>query len=232
MARALNANEFLSKKFETLKFTDRWKDSFGEPERNFSMIIYGRPKNGKTEFAIQFAKYLTKFSKVLYNSFEQGFSKSLQDAFRRQKMQEVSSNILVIHKESFEALVARLKKKKSPNVIVIDSLQYIKLTGDQWKYLRSTFTRKIFILIAHAEGDQPKGSAAKEIEYDIDIMCLVKGYQAFPGSRFGGNETFMIWETGHVNWLSRQNKQIKSAKPKAENEKQGQLFENEEKQAS
>lgn len=231
MARALNAKEFLSKKFETLKFTGEWLATFGEPETNFSMIIYGKSGNGKTEFAVMFAKYLTNFFRTLYDSFEQGFSKSLQDAFRRQKMHEVSDKILLVHKEDYASLIARLAKKKSARIVIIDSVQYIKLTYDQWQYMREKFPNKIFILIAHAEGDEPKGGAAKAIEFDVDIKVLVKGYQAWPKSRFGGNEPYMIWEKGHLNWLSRQNKNIKSQKPKAESETpQGTLFENEEKQ--
>lgn len=230
MGRALNAKEFLNKKFETITFTGDWLASFGEPERNFSMIIYGKSGNGKTEFAIMFAKYLTKFYKTIYDSFEQGFSKSLQDGFRRQKMHEVSDKILLVHKEDYTQLMERLAKKKSPHIVIIDSVQYIKLTYDQWQYMRETFPRKVFILIAHADGDEPKGRHAKDIEFDVDIKVLVKGYQAWPKSRFGGNEPFMIWERGHLNWLSRQNKAVKKEKPQQREE--GGLFINEEKQAS
>jgi hypothetical protein len=212
MARALNANEFLGKKFEELEFNDHWHKSFGNPESNFSVLMYGKPKNGKTEYCTMLAKYMTKFGKVLYNSFEQGFSKSLQDAWRRQKLNEVSNRVLIVHKEPFDAMVARLKKKKSPPTVFIDSLQYIKMTYEQWQYLRNTFPRKRFIMICHAEGDDPKGGAAKAIEYDVDIMVLVKGFEAHPRSRFGGNEPYVFYEQGHINWLKRQGKEPRQKK--------------------
>jgi len=210
MARALNANEFLSKKFETLPFTGQWKRCFGEPESNFSMLLYGRSGNGKTEVATMFAKYNTLFShKVLYDSFEQGFSKSLQDAWRRQQMADVSDRMLVLHKESLDQLMIRLSKKKSPGTVFMDSLQYLKMSYDGWHLLRNEFPRKRFIIVSHAEGDEPKGSVAKAIEYDVDIKCLVKGFQLFPRSRFGGNEPWIFYEQGHLNWLKRQGKEPK-----------------------
>lgn len=212
MARALNAKELLQKIFHILEFTGAWKDSFGEPEKNFTMIIYGKSGNGKTEFAIMLAKYLTRFGKVLYNSFEQGFSKSLQDAIRRQRMDEVSSNFLVTHKEPYDTMVARLKKKKSPKIVFIDSIQYIRLTISQWHELRNMFPGKVFVMIAHAKGDEPEGFHAQKIEFDVDIKVLVKGYQAHPKSRFGGNEPYMIWDDGHRRWLARQKN--RSVQPK------------------
>ena len=216
MARALNAKEFLSKKFETLPFDDVWLQAFGEPEANFSMIIYGKSGNGKTEVAVKFMKYMTKFGKCLYDSFEQGFSRSLQQAWIRQKIEEVSAQTLVVHKEPFEELVSRLRKKKSPRTVFIDSVQYIKLTYEQWQYLRTQFPRKRFIMIAHAERDDPKGGAAKAIEFDVDIKVLIKGFQLFPRSRFGGNEPFVFYEQGHQNWLLRQQKNRPMQKSKTE----------------
>ncbi len=203
MARALGVTEFLQKKFDEFAFDGQWEEAMGKPEKNFKMIIYGKPKNGKTEFCIQFAKYMTQFGKVLYNSFEQGHSKSLQDAFRRQQMQEVKGRIIVTHKEKYADMFARLKKKKSPQIIFIDSLQYIKLNGDQWKELIEAFPRKVFIVISHANGDEPKGEGAITIQYDVDISVLVKGFAAHCQGRFGGGSEIIIWEEGHQRYLAR-----------------------------
>lgn len=203
MARALGVTEFLQKKFDEFAFDGKWLEAMGRPEKNFKMIIYGKPKNGKTEFCIQFAKYMTKFGKVLYNSFEQGHSKSLQDAFRRQNMQDVKGKIIVTHKEKYQDMFNRLKRKKSPQIVFIDSLQYIKLSGDQWKELIETFPRKVFIVISHAQGDEPKGEGAITIQYDVDISVLVKGFAAHCQGRFGGGSEIIIWEEGHQRYLSR-----------------------------
>lgn len=217
MARALGITEFLAKKFTELDFDGIWEKAMGRPESNCKIIIYGKPKNGKTEFCVQLAKYMTRFGKVLYNSFEQGHSKSLQDAFKRQNMNEVKGKLIVTHKERFEEMFKRLKKKKSPYIVFIDSLQYIKLTGEQWKLLIETFPRKIFIVISHAQGDDPKGSSALEIQYDVDISILVKGFCASCQGRFGGGDDIIIWEEGHQRYLRRiaKNKGKEPAAPAA-----------------
>lgn len=204
MARGLNAKEFLAKKFKLLAFEGQWAKAFGLPEENFSMIIYGKSGNGKTELAVAVCKYMTRFGKVAYNSYEQGHSASLQQSFMRQAMHEVGAQVLVLHKEPFAELIKRLRRKKSPPTVVLDSVQYMGLTYEQWQELRRSFPRKRFILIAHAEGDAPKGSAAKSIEFDVDIKVLVKGFKIFPASRFGGNQSFISYEKGHQEWLTRQ----------------------------
>lgn len=207
MARALSVSEFEAKKFNELSLSADLEEFIGRPEQNFSMIWYGKSGNGKTEGAIIVVKKILlryKNFRALYNSYEQGFSKSLQDAFRRQNMAEVNGQVLLTHKEPLKAMIDRLKRKKSPQIVVLDSIQYVKLTYEQWQELRNTFPRKIFILISHANGDEPDGYHARKIEFDVDIKVLVKGYQAHPKSRFGGNQVFTIWEDGHRKWLSRQ----------------------------
>ena len=203
MARALGVTELYSKKFEILTFTGDYEKSYGNPEKNFSAIFYGKSGNGKTEGVIMFCKYLCQFGNVYYNSYEQGHSESLVSALRRQKMEDVRGRFLVGHKEPYQEMIKRLKKKKSPQTVVIDSIQYIRMTYDMWLELRNMFPRKRFILISHANGDEPDGYHAKKIEFDVDIKVLVKGYVAHPKCRFGGNHDFMIWEEGHRRYINR-----------------------------
>lgn len=213
LGRALGVTDFLAKRFDEFEFTGQWLAAMGKPERNFKCIVFGRPKNGKTEFCIMFAKYLTAFGKVLYNSFEQGHSKSLQDAFRRQNMEEVKGRVIITHKERFEVMHRRLKIKKSPSIVMIDSVQHIKLTADQWRSLITDFPKKVFIVISHAQGDEPKGSIADFIQYDVDISILVKGFAAQCQGRFGGGDDIIIWPEGHQRYLDRLGKKGPAPKP-------------------
>ncbi len=206
MARALGVTEFLNKKFLELEFTGKWKDAFGNPERNFKMIVFGKRKNGKTEFVVSFVKFMTTFGRVLYNSFEQGHSRSLQCAYMRQDMKDVSGKVVTTHKEPFESMYYRLKQKKSPQIVVIDSVQHIKMTKDQWQQLVTDFPKKAFIAISHAQGDDPKGEVADFIGYDVDISVLVKGFKAYCQGRYGGGDEIVIWEKGHADYLRRNSK--------------------------
>jgi len=94
---------------------------------------------------MQLAKYLTRFEMVVYNSVEEGLSQSIQAAFQRTGMDEVKRRFLLLDKEEPEDLIERLKKRKSPNVVVIDTLQFWELTFAEYKRFKETFPDKLFI---------------------------------------------------------------------------------------
>jgi hypothetical protein len=70
----------------------------------------------------------------------------------------------------------------------------MRLTTDQFKLLRKEFPRKSFIIICWSSNDKPKSQYGKDIEYMADIKIQVRKFKAFPASRFGGNQPFVIWE--------------------------------------
>lgn len=197
LKKTITPAKFAKMRFSVIPFEGRFKDSFGEPETNFSMIIYGESGSGKTEAEVIIAKELAKHHKVYFNSKEQGFSKSLQDCYNRNSMRDVQGMLQLAHKESVMDMIKRLKKKRSAKVVLLDSIQHSKLTYEQWKELRQLFPKKIFILISHSQGRHPGGAAAKAIEYDVDIKCYAKDYVLYPRSRFGGNKPFIVWEDGY-----------------------------------
>jgi hypothetical protein len=192
--RAMSVEKLLKKKFKVMGFENEFKKSFGTPELSGSWIIWGDSGNGKTSFTLQLSKYLTHFGKVAYNSLEEGAKLSFQRAIKRTGMISVSKRFLIIDGETIEELKERLHKQKSPQIIIIDSVQYTDLDKVSYKKLLNEFPTKLFIFISHADGKQPKGSTAVAIKYDADIKIRVEGYKAFPLSRFGGNEPFVIWE--------------------------------------
>jgi hypothetical protein len=192
--RAIGINEFLEKTFIVYPFAGKWYESFAEPEKNFRMLVFGKPGNGKTEFCIQLAKYLAQFTKVYYNSFEQGISKSLQDAIKRNNLGEVSGKIIFGDKETHEEMVQRLRNKNSPSVVIIDSRDYLNLTTREYIELVELFPRKAFVIICWESGGKPKGEYAQAIEFMVDIKVHVRQFKAYPRCRFGGNVPFVIWE--------------------------------------
>jgi DNA replication protein DnaC len=192
--KAIGITEFLNKSFDTYEFDGEWFESFGQPEKNFIMMLYGDSGNGKTEFAIKLTKYLASFTKTLYCSYEQGISKSLQDAILRNKLSEVNGSVFFTQGEALQDLIIRLKKRASPRIVIIDSLDYMRLTTDQFKTLKALFPRKSFIIISWSNNDKPKSQYAKDIEYMADIKALVRDFKVYPKSRFGGNKPFVIWD--------------------------------------
>jgi hypothetical protein len=180
----------------TLDFEGPWLASIGQPELTGSWIIWGNSVNGKTRFALQLAKYIARFRRVAFNSLEEGKSKSMRTAILDIGMADVQRHFLFLDKEPVRELVERLSRPKSPDVIFIDSLQYTGLNYAEYKLLRDRFRNKLFIFISHAEGREPKGNVAKSIRYDAFVKIYVEGYKAFPQSRYGGGDEFVIWPKG------------------------------------
>ena len=186
MARAYSIPNVLNTKFKTLEFTGEWLDAVGKPQPTGSWFIYGAPKNGKTSLAMMLAKYLTRFSRVAYNSVEEGLSLTIQMAIERAGVAEVGGRMVLLEKEGIDELVARLKKHKSPDVVVVDSVQFMDLTFEDYKRLKHTFPTKLFIYISHVKGRNPDGSTARRIWRDANVYFRVEGFRAFPVSRYGG----------------------------------------------
>ncbi|MEO0626655.1 MAG: hypothetical protein AAFY91_06680 [Bacteroidota bacterium] len=191
--RAIGVNDLLKRKFDLYDFDGKWRASFGSPEKNFRALVYGDSGNGKTEFVVQLAKYLARFGKVYFDSFEQGISQSLKDAFIRNDMHEVAGNLVIGDKDSFEDLYYRMGARNSPKFCIIDSLDYMDLTADQYRQLVERYPHKSFIIISWSAGRKPKTQAAKDILYMVDIKIRVYEYKAFVASRFGGCEPYVIW---------------------------------------
>lgn len=176
-----------------MEFDGEWLDMLGRPEMSGSWIIWGSSGSGKTRFALQLCKYLTRFGRVAYNSLEEGDSESLARAFDDVGMTEVSKRIILLDGEPIKELSERLLKRKSPDIIVVDSLQYTGMTYTDYKKLKSTHRNKLFVFISHADGKEPSGQVAKSVRYDSFVKIRTEGYRAFPVSRYGGGNPFDIW---------------------------------------
>ena len=213
MGRAISNKNVLAAQFETADFDGPFLASFGRPELRGVWLIWGDSGSGKTTFTLQLCKYLAGFRRVAYDSLEQGLSLSLQKAWERVGMAEAGSNIILLNKEDLPELRARLRKRKSPEIIVIDSLQYLdKFYMKQFKDLKAEFPDKLFVFISQADkaGKDPDGYIAKKIRYDADIKIKVEGFKAFVTTRYEdrdkgeGGEDIIIWEQGANDYWAEQ----------------------------
>ena len=208
MAKALSVHQVISGKRNVMSFEGKWRKTFGNPELSGTWIIWGQSFSGKTTFTLDLCKYLCSFEKVMYNSLEEGAGRSMQLAFERVGMEEVSRRFALLDGEPIPELIERLKKHKSPNVIIIDSLQYADLNYKEYKQLKKLFPSKLFIYISHAEGKLPDGRLANKVRYDANIKIRVEGYRAFVNSRYvedPGENYITIWEEGANRYWGDQN---------------------------
>jgi hypothetical protein len=194
--RAISVSQLASMQFNELPFEGDWHNLIGNPEVCGSWLIWGESGNGKTRFALQLCKYLAQFCRVAYNSMEEGASKSMKKAFAEVGMNEVKRRVILLDNEPISDLKIRLRRRRSPDVVVIDSVQYSGLNYRDYVALRSEFGNKLFILISHADGKNPASRTAKSIRYDAFVKIRIEGYRAFALSRFGGGTPYTIWEHG------------------------------------
>ena len=194
--RALTVNDIRDYKPLVLPFENEWLASIGSPELKGGWIIWGNSANGKTRFALKLAKYMANFVRVAYDSLEEGLSLSMQKAIIDVGMSDVKRSFVLLDKETVPMLRERLTKQRSPLVVIIDSLQYTGLTYKDYTTLINDFPHKLFILVSHADGREPRGNVGKAIKYDAFVKIYVEGYKAFAQSRYGGGEPFVVWQKG------------------------------------
>ena len=186
LKRAIGVEEFLSMKIKTFDFTGLWRDAFGTPEATGIWLIWGDSANGKTSFALQLAKNLTRFGKVLYNSLEEATSKAMQVAFKREKMQEVKGKIFLVS-EDLDTMDQRLKNRKSPDIVFIDSAQYTGLTKKQFvTEFKDRYPGKLIIFISHGTDKEPEGALARAIKFEANLKICVSRFIAHNNGRSQG----------------------------------------------
>ncbi len=207
MARAISNKNVLDTKCEFAEFEGPWLASFGKPELSGAWIIYGESGSGKTHFALMLVKYLTQFvNKVAYNTLEQGTGTkvrgSFQKAWKKCAMHEVGSKVVVLSREPIAELQERLRKRKSPEIIVIDSISaLIGFTRAVYAELMDEFPDKLFIFMAHEENKKPHPAIAQHVRKLSEIKMRVEGFKVFTTTRFQGDpgeggEDFIIWGRG------------------------------------
>ena len=198
--RAYSPKEIAAKTYKCLPWGEdqKWSVPFGEPTVNETWFVCGRSASGKSSFVMQLAKRLCEFGTVLYVSYEEGINKSFQERTRRYQMNEVQGKFRVITKDSYEELIERLSKPKSPQFVIIDSFQIARWTYDQAEQLVERFKRKSFIFISQEEKGQPLGKPAKRLRYLAGMKVWVAGFKAYCQGRFTGDpgSYFTVWEEG------------------------------------
>lgn len=198
MKRSYTPKDIAAKRWVTLPWDEKWSKPFGEPADNASWFISGASASGKSSFVMQLGKELCKYGLVLYLSYEEGVNQSFQRRMDYLKMDEVQGRFRVVTDDTYEELVARLKKPKSPKFIIVDSFQVSEWSYTQALELIRRFRRKCFIFISQEKKSAPMGSDAIRLRYICDMKVRVMGYKAYCQGRAIGEagSYFVVWKEG------------------------------------
>lgn len=197
----MKVSEVLHQKKRVFPFTGVWADAFGQPERTGVWFIWGNSGNGKSSFVMQLCKELCKYDRVAYDSLEEGTGLTMVQSLQRHGMMEVGRRFSLLNCEDMDELKLRLSKRKSFNIVVIDSFQYTLMTYRDYISLKTQCRDKLLIFVSHASGTGPRGSSAVSVMYDAALKIWVEGFKAFSKGRFiGQTGVYKIWEEGAAKY--------------------------------
>ena len=147
----------------TYRLSERWHAAFGEIDRTGVWFIWGKSGSGKTTFVLELCKELARFGRVAYDSLEEGASLTMKNAFMTAGMQDVARRFVLLDRENMEQLSARLGKHKSPDIVVIDSFQYTKMSFKDYEAFKERHANKLLIFVSQADGNKPAGRTAVSV---------------------------------------------------------------------
>lgn len=171
----VNSTTIEGKHFDTLDFHGRWEGFFGKPSPDFKFMFYGKPGNGKSTLALQFAGYLSKElgKSVLYVANEEGFGYTLQEKVKR--LNVANSNLYLC--DSVPEDLSQF------DVVFLDSVNNLGLKPKDLKEMPSD---KAYVYIFQSRKD---GNYMGEQEYshNVDAVVRVENFNAYKDkNRYGG----------------------------------------------
>lgn len=196
----LTAEEMATRKLDLLNFFSLWHALFGNPARNFTMMLHGEPHNGKTIFLLKLAQYLAEnFGDVLYVSSEEFASPTMTKKVN----------------EFLNPLPSRLhfaENLHDPDLsryqfIIMDSVNDLGLKINDYKELRKEHPDKAFIFILqHTKAGDFKGG--KDWEHIAEIAGEVhKGVVNISKNRYAPKSTLDFFKQFGIQWQEPVSKQ-------------------------
>lgn len=159
----MNSLDFANMQFQTIGLQGKWNALIGDPSRNFTAMVFGKPKMGKSYLCIDFAGYLARnHGKVMYVAKEEGLDYTLQ-----QKLNDKD----VAHPNLFVASVLP-ESLASYDFIFLDSVNKLGLNPEDLNRLKHANPTKSFVFVFQStKGGHFRG--ANTFQHDVDIVIEV-----------------------------------------------------------
>jgi hypothetical protein len=180
----MNSMDFANMQFETIGLKGKWFNLIGDPSPNFSTMVFGKPKMGKSYLCIDFAGYLARHhGNVLYVAKEEGLDFTLQKKLNDKDVK---------HPNLFVA--SELLNNLNPyQYIFLDSVNKLGLSADDLTALKKRYPHKSFIFIFQTTKDG-NFRGANSFQHDVDVVIEVpeKG-KAVQMGRFNQGGEIGVW---------------------------------------
>ena len=161
--KILNSIDVVALKSHKLNFTGKWLQFIGNPSKGFTVMIYGKPKFGKSYLAIAFAGYLARsHGKVLYVAMEEGFDDTL-----KQKLND--KNVAHPNLDVSDYLPKELSLYQ---FVFIDSVNKAQLSAEQLDLLERRYPETCFVYVFQTTKDG-NFKGAMEFKHNVDVVIEV-----------------------------------------------------------
>ncbi|OJW31532.1 MAG: hypothetical protein BGO54_13805 [Sphingobacteriales bacterium 46-32] len=182
----MNSMDFANMEFATIGLKGKWYKLIGDPSSNFTAMVFGKPKMGKSYLCIDFAGYLARHhGKVLYVAKEEGLDYTLQ-----QKLNDKD----VAHPNLFVASILP-DSLAQYDFIFLDSVNKLGLAPEDLNRLKHLNPTKSFIFIFQST-KEGKFRGANTFQHDVDVVIEIpeKG-KAIQMGRFNQGGEMEIFES-------------------------------------
>jgi len=176
----MSSRDLKDYRYDNYDFDGKWLDLIGKPAKKFHMMVYGRPKQGKSYFCFDLAQYLSNFGKVLYIAAEEGFSATLQK--KLEDMGGDNDNLDFANFRDYDTIKNALPGHDY-RFVVIDSVNYIRIEPEQIEELKADNPRMALITVQQATKDG-KFRGSQQFAHNCDIIIEVIQGVAHSTGRF------------------------------------------------
>jgi hypothetical protein len=176
----MSSRDLKDYRYDNYDFDGKWLDLVGKPAKKFHMMVYGRPKQGKSYFCFDLAQYLSNFGKVLYIAAEEGFSATLQK--KLEDMGGDNDNLDFANFRDYDTIKNALPGHDY-RFVVIDSVNYIRIEPEQIEELKADNPRMALITVQQATKDG-KFRGSQQFAHNCDIIIEVIQGVAHSTGRF------------------------------------------------
>lgn len=159
----MNSMDFANMQFETIGLKGKWFELIGDPSSNFTAMVFGKPKMGKSYLCIDFAGYLARnHGKVLYVAKEEGLDMTLQKKLNDKDVAHPNLDVASMLPENLSKY----------DFIFLDSVNKLGFSPEDLTRLKAFNPTKSFIFIFQTT----KAGAfrgANTFQHDVDVVIEV-----------------------------------------------------------
>lgn len=184
------SEDVLNVEIKKIGYTGRFLDLIGNPSKGFFAIVFGLPKNGKSNLCFQWAEYSAEFGKTLYILTEETIkSGTVQDKIKQNKVSKFDF-IECLNQNDFLASIKTIKKYTT---VYIDSLTKLEIEAKMFDEIRAENPNISFVAVLQTtKKGQFKGS--QEFAHNCDIIINVEKGIAFQFGRYNQGGQINIFE--------------------------------------